>query len=175
MLPARPNLMRRLCRAASNCRLTPQLMFRLGTPRSSAACQAALSAKLTSWTPGRRHRSRRNWRVAGSVTLSSTSWCSPTRCARRAKTSFAHGCSQRCCGPSSSTVSCPGPTPASPDSSLTRTARRCRSRRATWSRRPACWSSTAQTRCATGRLQPSSEPTRPLTRRTRRKSKLVVD
>ncbi len=55
-------------------------------------------------------------------------------------------------------------------SSSTPTARRCRSRRATWSRRPTCSSSTARTPSATGRRPVASAPTRRSTRRTRRRS-----
>ena len=60
---------------------------------------------------------------------------------------------------------CRGRTRPSPASSSTRTARRCRSPRATWSRRSTCWSGTAPTRCAGGPPGRGRAPTRRSTRR----------
>ena len=57
----------------------------------------------------------------------------------------------RCCARISSTIRCHGPTPPSPGGSSIPIARRCRSRRATSSRRWRCSRSTARTACATGR------------------------
>ena len=71
-------------------------------------------------------------RRAGSATPSCSTSSSRTRCARRPRTSSARGCSRPCCARSSSTASAHGRTPRSPASSSTPTARRCRSRRATW-------------------------------------------
>ena len=53
----------------------------------------------------------------------------------------------------------------SPGSSPTRTARRCRSPRATWSTRSTCSSATAPTPCAGGRPGPARAPTARSTRR----------
>ena len=61
-------------------------------------------------------------------------------------------------------LACRGATPPSPGGSSTRTARRCRSPRATWSPRCRCSSSTAPTRCATGRPAPGPGPTPPSTK-----------
>ena len=57
-----------------------------------------------------------------------------------------------------------GRTRPSPAGSSTRTARRCRSRRATSSRRWACSRSTVLTACATGRRAAGPAPTPPSTR-----------
>ncbi|GAB3858432.1 hypothetical protein GCM10029963_58120 [Micromonospora andamanensis] len=79
-------------------------------------------------------------------------------------TSSAPGCSPRWSGPTWSTAHCPGGRRSCPVGSSTRTARRCRSPRATWSPRWRCWSSTARTRCGTGRPVASPAPTWPSTR-----------
>ena len=65
-----------------------------------------------------------------------------------------------CCARSSSTTRCRGRTPRSPAGCSIPTARRCRSRRATSSRRWRCSRSTAPTACATGRRAAGRAPTR---------------
>ena len=82
------------------------------------------------------------------------------RPARRRTTSSAPGCSRRCCARTSSSARCRGRTRRSPAGCSIRTARRCRSRRATSSRRWACSRSTAPTACATGRRAAGPAPTR---------------
>ena len=72
---------------------------------------------------------------------------------------------------SSSTASHPGAPQGSPASSSTPTARRCRSRRATWSRQRPCSTSTAPTRCGTGRRPADSARMPRSTRRTRSRSR----
>ncbi len=61
---------------------------------------------------------------------------------------------------SSNTARCRGRTPQSPDGCSIPTARRCRSPRATSSRRWRCSRSTARTACATGRRAAGPAPTR---------------
>ena len=85
---------------------------------------------------------------------------SPWTCAPRPTTSSAPGCSPRWSVPISSTAACRGPTPRCRDGSSIRTARRCRSRRATWSPRSACSSSTAPMQSGIGRAAPARASTR---------------
>ena len=68
--------------------------------------------------------------------------------------------STRCCARTSSTTRCRGRTPRSPAGCSIPIARRCRSRRATSSRRWRCSRSTAPTACATGRRAAGRAPTR---------------
>ena len=77
---------------------------------------------------------------------------------RRAPRSSAPGSSPRCCARTSTRMPCPGGTPPSTAGSSTRTARRCRSPRATWSRRCRWWRSSAPTPCATGPATAAPEP-----------------
>ena len=67
--------------------------------------------------------------------------------------------STRCCARTSSTTRCPGRTRRSPAGCSIPIARRCRSRRATSSRRWRCSRSTAPTACATGRRAAGPAPT----------------
>ena len=72
---------------------------------------------------------RRAWRArTGRCSRRSFRWT----CARRPTTSSAPGSSPRCCARSWTRASCPGRTRRSPAGCSTPTARRCRSRRATW-------------------------------------------
>ena len=57
--------------------------------------------------------------------------CTRWTCGRRRTRSSGPGCSTRCCARTCSAACCPGGTPRSPAGSWTRTARRCRSPRAT--------------------------------------------
>ena len=102
----------------------------------------------------------------GSTGPTSSSSCSPWTFARRAQRSSARGCSRRSCAPTSSSARCRGATPRSTAGSSTPIARRCRSPRATWSRRCPCSSSSARTRCGTGRSRhgPGSTPSSARTR-----------
>ena len=72
-------------------------------------------------------------------------------CARRLTRSSVPGCSRPSCGLTSSSTRCRGSTRRSPAGCSTPTARRCRSPRATSSRRWRRSSSTAPMRCGTGR------------------------
>ena len=74
--------------------------------------------------------------------------------------SSAPGSSRPSCAPSSGTAACHGRTRRSLAGSSIRTARRCRSPRATWSSRPSSWSAMAPTPCATGRPRPALVSTR---------------
>ena len=85
-------------------------------------------------------------------------------CGRRGPRSSAPGCSPPCCARTSSTTCCRGGTPPSTAGSSTRTARRCPSRRATWSPRWRPWRSSAPTPCATG---PATDGRAPTPRSTR--------
>jgi len=87
--------------------------------------------------------------------LSPSRWTWP----HRRTTSSAPGCSPGWCGRTSNTARCPGGWPRSPASWWTRTARRCRSPRATWWCPPPCWRPTAPTRFATGRPTGDRAPT----------------
>ena len=71
--------------------------------------------------------------------------------------------SRPCCARNSNSESCPGATRRSRAGCWTPTARRCRSRRGTWSRRCTCSRSTAPTRSATGPRAGDRGRTRPLT------------
>ena len=82
----------------------------------------------TSWTRGRRRRSRRRSPAAGSTTPTCSSGCSRWTSARRVPRSSARGCSPRSCGRTTSTARCRGRTRRSTAGSSTPTARRCRSR-----------------------------------------------
>ena len=78
--------------------------------------------------------------------------CSRWTCGRRRTTSSAPGCSRRCCAPQlEHDIAAVGATRRSPAGCSIPIARRCRSRRATSSRRWGCSRSTAPTACATGR------------------------
>ncbi len=113
------------------CRSTRAATCRRATPPTSAASPGASSARPTSWTPGRRARSRRRSPAAGAGTTTSSRASSRWTSARRARTSSARGCSPRWCARTSRTAPCPGRTRRSAAGSSTPTARRCRSPRAT--------------------------------------------
>ena len=107
-----------------------------GYDETSAASRAASSATPTSWTPGRRRRSPRRSPAAGRSTTTCSAGCSRWTCGRRRTTSSAPGCSRRSCARTSSTTRCRGRNAGDlAAGSSTPTARRCRSPRATSSRR----------------------------------------
>ena len=72
-------------------------------------------------------------------------------CGRRRTRSSGPGCSTRCCAPIWKTAPCPGGTRRCPAGSSTRTGRRCRSPRGTWSHPWTRCAATAATRSGTGR------------------------
>ena len=96
---------------------------------------------------------RRSSPAAGNAMRSCGTSSHRSTCARRDRTSSGPGSSRRCCAARSRTTARRGRMPRSRASSSTPTARRCPSRRATSSRPPTSSSSTARTRCATGRPQ----------------------
>ena len=100
------------CRPRRDCRSIRRPTCPTATPRPSAISRAASPAIRTSWTPGRRRRSRRRSPAAGSriptCSPASSRWTS----GRRRTTSSARGCSRRCCDRSSSTARCRGPNAA---------------------------------------------------------------
>ena len=98
-------------------------------------------------------------RAAGSTIRISSRASSRWTCVRRRTTSSAPGSSRRCCDRTSSSASCPGRTRRFPAGSSIRIARRCRSRRATSSRRWGCSRSMAPTASATGRPARGRAPT----------------
>ena len=104
------------------------------TTSPSATGPAASPAIPTSWTRGPPPRSPRRSPPVGARTTTSSSEPSRWTCARRPTRSSAPGSSPPRCGPTWSTTRCRGSTPRSPAGCSTPTARRCRSRRATWSR-----------------------------------------
>ena len=153
------------CRAEDRLPIDPSTDvpegYRAGPARTSPAASPAIP---TSWTRGRPRRSRRRLPAAGKRIPTCSRASSRWTCGRRRTTSSARGCSRRCCGRSSSSARCRGATRRSPAGCSIRTARRCRSRRGTSSRRWACSRSTAPTACATGRRAAGRAPTRPSTR-----------
>ena len=130
-----PTTTTRSCPTRRSCRSTRRPTPRPASTSPSAASPAASSAIPTSWTRGRPRRSRRRSPPAGARTTTCSRAPSRWTCARRPTTSSARGCSRPCCAPTSSTTPCRGPTPRSRAGCSTPTARRCRSRRATSSRR----------------------------------------
>ena len=137
----------------------------------NAAGPAASRASSTSSTPGRPRASHPRSRVGGRRMRNSSTSSFRTPCAARVKTSSAPGSSRQRYGRIWNTVRCRGRAPASPDSSSTPTARRCRSRKAMWSPRPRCSTSTDRMRCATGQLRADWAPTPRSTRKTRNRSR----
>ena len=119
-----------------------------GSARHSRAASPAIP---TSWTRGPPRPCRRSSSRGGKPTRSCLRARSRWTCARRRTTSSAPGCSRRSCARTSRTGRCRGPTRRFPAGCSIPIARRCRSRRATSSRRWPCWRSTAPTACAIGR------------------------
>ena len=141
---------RRSSPTSTACRSTLRPTCPTATARTSAASRAASSASPTSWTPGPPPRSPRRSPPDGRTTRTSSAGCSRWTSGPRHTTSSAPGCSRRWSAPSSSTPRCRGRTWRSRAGCSTRTARRCPSRRGTWSPRCPSSSSTAPTRSATG-------------------------
>ena len=121
-------------------------------------------ATPTSWTPGPPRRSPPRSPAGGRTTPTCSAGSSPWTCGPRPTRSSAPGCSPPSSAPSSSTPRCRGRTRPSPAGCSTPTARRCPSRRATWSPRSPCSRSTAPTPSATGRPAAGRAPTPPSTR-----------
>ena len=131
-----------------------------GSPRRSATNPADSPPIPTSWTHGRRRRSRRRSRPDGSTIPISSSARSRWIFGPRVRRSSVRGCSTRSCARGSNTRVCRGRTRSSTGGCSTPIARRCRSRRATSSRRCRWSRSTAPTRSGTGRATagPRSTP-----------------
>ena len=128
-----------------------------GAARTS---RAGLPAIRTSWTPGRRRRSRRRSPARWEEDPDLFARVFPMDVRPQAHDIIRTWLfSTRCCGRSSSTARCRGATPRSPAGCSIRTARRCRSRRGTSSRRWGCSRSTAPTASATGRRAGGRAPT----------------
>ena len=105
-------------------------------------------------------------RAAGWTTPTCSSARSRWTCGRRPTRSSAPGCSPRSSAATTSTTACRGPTPPSPGSSSTPTARSCRSRPATrpTTRSTLARAATAPTPSATGRPTAARAWTSPSTR-----------
>jgi valyl-tRNA synthetase len=149
-----------LIRPRINSRSTRRPTFPPATTRRNAARPRASWANPTSWTPGRRRRSRRRSRPAGEPTRTSTPAPSRWTSAHRRTTSSAPGCSRPLSGRTSMPTPSRGRTARSAAGSSIRIARRCRSRRATSSSPPNCSSNTAPTPFATGHRRVAPAPTR---------------